>query len=97
MASLTTVVNSCARVRLGEDAAEHVERMEAAIGVLRQRGFIEVQAKSLLFTAEVFILAGDDAAATRCLNEARGLIVENREVVFPQQLRRVEGALAARL
>ena len=97
MGAVLTVVDGCARSRMGEDATDHAHAALAAIEVMRQGRFIEVIGKNLLFTAEMFTLAGDDAAAARCLQDARSHIATHREVFYPQQLRRVEEALGATL
>ena len=93
MGAMLTLVDGCARSRTGDDAREHAPRMLAAIEEMRH-GFTEVIAKALLFTAEVLALAGDDAAAAKCLQEARAHVAAHRELIYPQQLRRVEEALA---
>ena len=64
MGASFVVVGGCARARMGEDAAVHAQHMEAAIELMRDRGFLEIIAKCMAFTAEVFALTGDAAAAT---------------------------------
>jgi DNA-binding SARP family transcriptional activator len=94
VAAMASVSDSWAAARLGGDPAEHASRMEDAIETLSQTGLVDGQAKRLLFTAETYLLAGDRAAATRCLKKARAFAVINGEILPSAKLDRIEADMA---
>ena len=95
MGALFVVLGGCGRARLGEDAMVQALHMDAAIEVMLERGFLEVIAKAMLFTAETFALAGDDVSARNWLERARTHQSTYREMVYPRQIQRIEALLAA--
>jgi hypothetical protein len=94
VAAMASVSDSWAAARLGGNSAEHAARMEDAIETLAQTGMVDGQAKRLLFTAETYLLAGDRAAATRCLEKARAFAAINGEILPSAKLDRIEADIA---
>ena len=68
--------------------------MEEAIDALGRTGMVDGQAKRLLFTAETYLLAGDHAAVSRCLEKARSFSAINGEILPTEKVNRIEADLA---
>jgi hypothetical protein len=92
---LHTTLNAWARAQLGEDPAAQAARMWEAVESIRRFGHLYPLARCLLFTAETHLLAGDEAGARRCLDEARTLSSSTGEFLQPQRIERLEAGLSA--
>jgi hypothetical protein len=94
VAAMASVSNNWAAARLDGDPAEHASRMEEAIETLSETGMVDGQAKRLLFTAETYLLEGDHAAASRCLDKARAFAAINGEILPSAKLDSIEADVA---